>query len=363
MLAKIGSDKVVQPLIKAFKKQQTIYGINVINSNEAEKIIIDKSIESLIQAIKNQDVPASRYTMEALIKIGSNNRIKPFNQSFTDHDSSVRWQALNSLQRTHVLNDRIDTDVTVEFLVNTLKDKDFYVRKKALELLAGVMHDKAIEPLIQYIKHQDYALDIKKLLSLRKIEDIESLETIIQGLHSKNVLTSRLAALILVEIGSDEAVESLIKSLHNYKCVSRWNAVVALGRIGNEKAIEALIQHLVDISEAVSNKIVDVLRKLVVFDHNLSTLTKQLPYLERLVSVNSYHGKNLVLVITVIQSRCKYYNYAVAQTPLPPEDDPNSKIGNIYNFHGKVEQVFAGNPTVQGDNIATQNNQKTVPES
>ncbi|MFN9063328.1 MAG: hypothetical protein ACK5WL_25815, partial [Pseudanabaena sp.] len=67
-------------------------------------------------------------------------------------------------------------------------------------------------------------------------------------------------------------------------------------------------------------------------------------------------------VITAIQARCKYYNYNIAQIPLPPEDKTSSPTGNIYNI-GQLGQLVAGNQTVEGDNIATQNNQRSAPDS
>lgn len=56
------------------------------------------------------------------------------------------------------------------------------------------------------------------------------------------------------------------------------------------------------------------------------------------------------------------YNYDIAQTPLPPEDNPNPTTGNTYIFNDKVGQVVE-KLTVQRDNIATQNNQKSAQDS
>ncbi|MDX2253926.1 MAG: hypothetical protein NW214_00265 [Pseudanabaenaceae cyanobacterium bins.39] len=79
----------------------------------------------------------------------------------------------------------------------------------------------------------------------------------------------------------------------------------------------------------------------------------QLPHLLTLIPTES--SQEALSVITAIQSRCKYYNYDIAQPPLPPEDNPNPTTGNTYNFYDKVGQVIE-NQTVGGDNIAMQDN-------
>ena len=74
-------------------------------------------------------------------------------------------------------------------------------------------------------------------------------------------------------------------------------------------------------------------------------------------------NKHLTQAISDIQARCKYYNYDIAQMNLLPEDKTNPTTGNTYNtFNAPVGQVIE-NQTVGRDNIATQNNPKSLPES
>ena len=141
----------------------------------------------------------------------------------------------------------------------------------------------------------------------------------------------------------------------------RWYAAEALGKIASDQAVEPLILALNDSNDNVRENAAQVLGKIAEADRNLPILTQQLPHLLPLIPTEA--SQQAISVITAIQARCKYYNYAIAQTPLPPEDKPNPTTGNTYNFHGKVEQVIAGNLTVHGDNIATQNNQNSVPNS
>ena len=105
----------------------------------------------------------------------------------------------------------------------------------------------------------------------------------------------------------------------------RRRSAEALGKIGSDKAVETLF-HLLTLIPRAADQVLSV--------------------------------------IIAIQARCKYYNYDIAQTPLPPEDNPNPTTGNTYTyiFKASVGQVVE-NLTVQRDNIATQNNLKLLPES
>ena len=186
-------------------------------------------------------------------------------------------------------------------------------------------------------------------------------KSLIFALTDQNPFVRENAASVLGAIGDKEAFEALLLAITDQNSSVRESAVMALGMIGSEKTVVTLIQSINDPISSVRWTAKWALEKMSESDRNLPTLTQQLPHLLTLIPTES--SQQALSVITAIQARCKYYNYNIAQTPLPPEDDPNSRIGNTYNFHGKVEQVFAGNPTVQGDNIATQNNQKTVPDS
>ena len=211
-------------------------------------------------------------------------------------------------------------------------------------------------------------VNLKVAMALRRIDSYELPEFVIRAndnhdnfVRSNNVRRGAVEA--LGKIGNDKAVGPLILALKDpYNDDVRWYAVKALGEIGSDKAVEALILDLKDSDYDVRrNALAEALSEIAQNDRNLPTLTKQLPHLLTLIPTEA--SQQALSVITAIQARCKYYNYDIAQTSLPPEDNPNPTTGNTYNFHGKVGQVVGGNLIVQGDNIATQNTPKTAPES
>jgi hypothetical protein len=158
----------------------------------------------------------------------------------------------------------------------------------------------------------------------------------------------------------------LMQHLNNEDFIVRKRATEALGNIGSYKAVELLVQDLKDNDvDGVHWVTVEALRKIAVatIDKNVAFLSQKLPQLVDLIPKVFVEESNISAVITAIQTRCKYYNYDIAQIPLPPEDNLNPTTGNTYIFKAPVDKVVAGNLIVHGNNIATQNNQKTAPHS
>ena len=173
----------------------------------------------------------------------------------------------------------------------------------------------------------------------------------------------RSAAEALGEIGSEKAVESLIHAFKDTdyfvrSTVVRSTAAEVLGEIGNEKAVESLILFFINAhyhmnaDYHIQRTVAEALGKIAESNCDLPTLTQQLPHLRNLISTES--SQLALSVITAIQSLCKYYNYDIAQTSLPPEDKSRPLTGTTNIFNAPVGQVVGRNLIVQGDNIATQ---------
>jgi HEAT repeat protein len=195
--------------------------------------------------------------------------------------------------------------------------------------------------------------------ALGKIGSDKAVVHLSAALEDRNGYVRSTVAEALDRISSGKVVVPLIATLKDRDSYVRRKAAKALVKIDSGKAVAPLIATLKDDDYDTRSKAAKALVKIAESDLNLPIITQQLPHLLTLIPTES--SQEALSVITAIQARCKYYNYNIAQTPLPPEDNPNPTIGNTYNFFGEVEQVIAG--TIQGDNIATQNNQKTAPES
>jgi HEAT repeat protein len=379
--------KGVEPMTLAIKDDDFDVLVNKSHLNEAQKIgelASGKTVENLIQAIKYKNFVARgkaiekigkssfeeafmltesykieesfvrRAAADALIKIDSEKATKYLIQTLKDRDTDVRRNAVNALGK-------IGSEKATKYLIQTLKDRDIDVRRDTVNALGKIGSEKAVEHLIQTLKDRDIDVRRDAVNALGKIGSEKAVEHLIQTLKDRDIDVRRDAVNALGKIGSEKAVEHLIQALKNQDFFVRRDAVKALGKIGSEKAVEHLIQELKEQNNyhmlLVTAQSLEI---IVAADRNLPSLTQQLPHLLTLIPTES--SQQALSVITAIQSRCKYYNYDIAQTPLPPEDNPNPTIGNTYNFYDKVGQVVE-KLTVQRDNIATQNNQKTAPES
>ena len=403
-LGNIGSHKTIKPLSQALKDQDP--QVRESAAKALGNIGSDKNIEPLCQALKDKDLRVRRNSAEALKKIGSKQSVEPLIKSLTDLDSFVRWNVAEALGN-------IGNDKAIEPLIQSLKnDKDSDVRSNVAEALGNIGNDKVIEPLIQALKDKEPDVRSNVAEALVKIGSDKVIQYLLQVLKDQNSLSRRNAAEVLGKIGCEKAVEALVQSLNDQYFYVRRDAAEALGKIGSEKAVEPLIQSLKDKNPNVQKNALEALKKientkilknlnqdskhqnynvrekavetLKIIDigkaidtliqdlkdqnsdvrwkaveslgkiaKSTSTLTQQLPHLLTLIPTES--SQEALSVITAIQARCKYYNYDIAQTLLPPEDNPTPTTGNTYNFYDTVGQVIE-NQSVGGDNIAMQNN-------
>ena len=346
-LGEIGSDKALETLIQALKDSNEYVRISVARA--LGKIGSDKAVEPLMLALQDSDNSVRRNAAEALGKIGSDKAVAPFIQALKDSNKYVRSSAAETLGE-------IGSDKAVDPLIQALKDSNEYVLTypksevplKAAEALGKIGSDKAVEPLIQALK-VSYDLGLNTAKALGKIDSDKAVEISIQtlkdlykwvrrrvslfirvigliGFYTNDSVRSN-AAEALGKIGGDKAVEPLIQALKDSDNDVRRNAAKALGKIGSDKAVEPLILALKESDNDVRRNEAKALGKIAEADRNLPTLTQQLPHLLTLIPTES--SQQALSVITAIQSRCKYYNYAIYNTPLQETENYANPVEKI----------------------------------
>ncbi|NMF57784.1 HEAT repeat domain-containing protein [Pseudanabaena yagii] len=361
-LGSIGSYRAIEPLIEALKNRSSN-----VSSSAADALGLigsSKAIEPLIQALKNRNPTICSSATKALGKIGSNEAVKPLIKALSSHNHQLCSIAAKALGK-------IGSEESVEPLIHILQTQNEDIRCSVSEALGNISSEKSVEPLIQYL--DDDFVRRKVVEALGKIGSKKAIDPIIKVLNSEiqysddaDYVFCEKAAEALKKIGSDKAEEILMQHLNNEDFIVRKRATEALGNIGSYKAVELLVQDLKDNDvDGVHWVTVEALRKIAVatIDKNVAFLSQKLPQLVDLIPKVFVEESNISAVITAIQTRCKYYNYNIAQTPSPPEDKPKPTTGNTYIFKAPVDKVVAGNLIVHGNNIATQNNQKTAPDS
>ena len=166
-------------------------------------------------------------------------------QALKDEDRDVRTGAAEALRKIG--------EPAVDPLIKALKDENSDVREVAAECLGEIGDARAVEPLIQALKHKDAASSVstveedgalvpadgpRKGLSLIGERAVEPL---IQALKDENPSLRYGAAIVLGAIRDARAVEPLFQILKDEDENAVWNANWALKSIG-EPAMEPLLK-------------------------------------------------------------------------------------------------------------------------
>ncbi|MEI6429284.1 MAG: HEAT repeat domain-containing protein, partial [Pseudanabaena sp. ELA607] len=275
---------------------------NVIKFMESEPVYYDNSenfIKNSLTKFKDEDViprlakivSTGRYNakmlaLEILCSRESKNTEDIFKETLGDEISFVREVAISGLAK-------IGSESIIPLLAKLLIfDKDRTVRDTAIRAFGKIGGDSSFKMLTELFKgNQD-------------------------GSYSLGTIAKALG-----DIGREESIDLLISKIDKENESLSADIIEALGSIGGDRAIRTLIQLLNNEELDISDKVAKTLTDLVQTDRNLPTLTQQLPHLLTLIPTEA--SQTTLSVITAIQARCKYYNYDIAQTPLPPEDNPN----------------------------------------
>jgi HEAT repeat protein len=376
-LANIGSDKAVEFLIQLRNSNKCLLenALEVLTNIRSqmpyvpttETWVSDETIESLILALNDSDDGVRRDAAKALGKIGTEKVVDSLIAALNDSNSKGRGYLAEALGN-------IGNEKAVDPLIAVLKDADYFDIRQAAQALGKIGTEKVVDLLIVALNDSNSKGSGHLAEALGNIGNEKAVDPLIETLNHSNHRVRRDVAEALGKIGNEKAVDSLLTALNDLDHNVKRSAAEALGKIGNEKAIDPLIADLNHLDIFVRLDAEDALKKITKVDRNLPTLTQQLPHLLTLIPTES--SEEALSVITTIQARCKYYNYAIAQTPLQETDTSNitssgSIIVNIQSKSiymsdisrpnitisgGQFRDFVAGDKTIHGNEIETQNN-------
>ncbi|WP_414622026.1 HEAT repeat domain-containing protein [Calothrix sp. CCY 0018] len=148
---------------------------------------------------------------------------------------------------------KIGSDIAIPALVQVLQHEYFQVRESAVKALGQIGSDRAIHSLIEVLKNQDEDDSVRDYaaVALGKMSQINAIKAVKIELKNKvnqddNRSFLSHAATALGEIGSDTAISLLIELLKDKYWSVRANATLSLGKIASEKAVPALVEMLRD---------------------------------------------------------------------------------------------------------------------
>jgi len=253
-LGQLGSEKAVEPLIKALTADK-VSGVRGSAAHALGQLGSEKAVEPLIKALSTHKVSSVRGSAaHALGQLGSEKAVEPLIKAFsTDKVSDVRGSVAYALGQ-------LGSEKAVEPLIKALTaDKESDVRGIAAYALGRSGNEKAIETLIKALStHKVSGVRGSAAYALRWSDSEKAVEPLIKALTADKESDVRVrAAYALGQLGSEKAVEPLIKALTADKESDvRVRAAYALGQLGSEKAVEPLIKALTADKESSVRRIV-----------------------------------------------------------------------------------------------------------
>lgn len=192
------------------------------NSEEAEKDILEQSVNDLINSLKSDDVKEQKQAARELVDIGKP-AVKPILKLLKDQEWKIRWYA------SEILGE-IGDDESVQELIISMGDENSGVRTKSMLALVEI-GEPAVDSLINALSNEDWQIRSR-------------------------------AAEALGLIGAKKAVNPLIETLTDENSWVKKSAVESLGNIGNEKAADPLKKLLQDDDSEIHMAVSEALGKL-----------------------------------------------------------------------------------------------------
>ncbi len=386
LLGETKSDSAIKYLSKELSKNNEDINLEIVKA--LQNIRTDKAIQVLIESIRCQYYEVSLNIVVSLVEIGNKKCIEALIQQVKNQGSDIRWIAvklIGDLAWHRPIDDliiplfealkdkkfeerdlaaislgKIAIDKVAEFLIQVLKDKNEerkvrHAAAEALESLGNQGNKKAIELLVESLKHKDSIMFSKAKWALINIGNQNVVEVLNKLLDNEDFQEKNRALGILETINQDKAeldarIQMIYEYLHKHKLKFDNDSNPQLLIDDNpQPLIQTLIESLSDGDEYESTMARNKLMMMCDVPQYLSILIQNLPTMSESIGISEH----VYSLVNTIQSRCKYYNYDIAQMTLPPEDKANPTTGNTLIFNKEVGQIVAGNLIVNGDNSAT----------
>lgn len=221
---------MAKPDIKKMEKEKDIKGlIRAMGYDNDESIrkeaafVLGKITDSQspIYTIRNEN---TKLRDESLSKLTVENLIN----SLKDENWNIRMNAAKSLCEMG--------EPAVEKLIDSLKDKDWQVRWYAAEILGEIGDIKGVKPLINVLNDENNGVQSNSVIALVKIGE-PGVEILIDNLTIKDRQILEHIAEILGEIGDVRGIAPLKNLLNNENDDVRRVAKKSLEKIHNKKNV------------------------------------------------------------------------------------------------------------------------------
>jgi len=343
-------------------------------------------------ALKDESFTVRSRAIYSLGEIGCQSSIPVLIELLKDKELNVRKSAAETLGE-------IASEIAIPALIEVIEQEHKYsfgCSPNAAFALSKINLEVSIPYLVKVLEGNDHGRTRVLLLDPIKLKDkriIQSLIGIVKNMSSQDFIFSSdngFYANLLGMIGGQETLSYLIEALSSAIC--RYKEIKDSmqkidGNLNNEntQTIEMLtdrlpfvffIWHTVPIvSELGGETVIPILRRILELNDFLDSgsIITSLGRIATPDLLNDFYNLSSALPepsialssISDIQSRCKYYNYAIAQTPLQEESNNDIVLSKSQGntTHMTIKNDLRG-ANFGGANIAnlggTVNEQKIV---
>ena len=358
-------------------------------------IIFEEVISFLLQALNHEDFRIRYDAACALGNIASETEVITLTKAVKDDNYFVRSSAIDALGK-------IGSSKATYALIQAINDEKSFVRSRVVKALGLIGSSTAIPALIERLNYEKDFIRIEVTEALEKINDDDAIYALIKLLKDKEPDVRRIAAAALGYKGSYFAVNDLIFVLKDEEVSVSSAAQNALFNICEylvkdrmrQILIKPDIKHIIknldcinfrmdDETEKAAYKLTEMCEKYFIYllndsrffnkykkisvylSSNNSLLESEFKYyiweaMLTQIGVTGRLSEGLIGTIGKIQENCKYYNHEIFHSqPVEEDKSNNSTLPNINNFYAPVDIVNSGDIRIQGNQIGTQNNQKT----
>jgi HEAT repeat protein len=194
--------------------------------------------------------------------------IQKLKELLNDRDPEIRRNTIYSLMSIE------DTSVSIPLLINAFDDRDWRVRKSAIEVILGIRGEEAIKALIDTLYSEnanqrnsaiealialeseatDYLIkafetddhDVRKFIIdiFGVTGDIRAMPVFMKAIHDEDENIQAAAVEHLGNLKAPEVVDTLLSVLRGDNVWLSFHAIEALGKIGDKRAVDTLVSLL-----------------------------------------------------------------------------------------------------------------------
>jgi len=306
------------------------------------KLKIKELIPEVLQGLEDSDTGVQMQAAYAIGQLCSVEIMPELLEKLTSKNSETRKTIVDAMQN-------LDSEKVVPGLFQALADSDQSVGREALHALGQLCRKNTIPHFIEIFLNP-ISEDYKNLTNnyLHELEEQRKLD-LLEKAKSPDTYLRWEAVKELARVASKTAIPNLIKDFFRESLGNRMRIIDDLRNIANENFLPTLLDALNDTEVSI--------RRHAAFGIRDIGRCLDLNYLWQQQFQNPLEA--IDIAIEAIQSRCGFYNYEIAQSPLPviscPQladfnsqtrvtimtdkqpivfHQPNSTIGNNYAAEG-----------------------------